>query len=275
MKTRFTSLSISLLFMFVAPSSHAQGNVRVDADGTFSPDLVHTLRNLTEAALRSESARTSKGVSYVLRVGRLGQKIPMSLDEVRADGSVPYSAGLAAMAIEEADVVIPRLVAAVVGRKPVTATASMETVVEVETRELKKKASEQRWAFGAPISPGGFSVMVMRQTPRFRVDLMLEGTGKFGESGSGAGFFGAGGAWFLSEKSSVSPYIAAGAGIVWVDDIEGTGGRVEIGIEVLRLHRMRLTAGIDAIIPGFDPRKNNRFTDARRVYPALQLRVGF
>ena len=113
-----------------------------------------------------------------------------------------------------------------------------------------------------------------RETAHWRVDITLQGTGQWGESGSGAGFFGVGGAWLFSDGPA-SPFIGGGAGMVWVDDQEGTGAHLEAGIELLRLHRMRFIIAGDVIIPAFDPRKGNRFADAKRVYPSIQLRLGF
>jgi hypothetical protein len=46
-------------------------------------------------------------------------------------------------------------------------------------------------------------------------------------------------------------------------------------MELLRLHRMRFIIAADVIIPAFDPREGNRFKDAKRVYPSIQLRLGF
>jgi hypothetical protein len=267
-----TRILILIAVLAGLPSlAHALDAVRVVGDGGFGPEVVSTLHTLTETALRR---RGVSGRSFVLRVGRLGAKIPLSLEETRADGSTLRLESLAATGIEEADTVVARLVEAVVGGKDVSSTARLKTVVEVETAEAKKLPSERHWTFGAPITPGGFYSAYTREAEHFRVDLALQGTGKFGESGSGAGFFGVGVVW-LPSNGSFSPFIGGGAGMVWVDDIEGTGAHLEAGLELLRLHKMRFIVAGDVIIPGFDPRKDNRFADAKRLYPSLQLRVGF
>ena len=271
MRTIINTLAFLALLGASAPIARAQELVRVEGDGGLEVEVVRTLQSLTEAALRQHGVSDRR---FVLRVGRLGHKFPLSLEETARDGSAAYIASLAASEIEEADVVIPRLVEAVLARKDVADTARLRTVVDVETTPMKKLPSERHWAIGAPVSPGGFYSAYTRETAHWRVDLTLQGTGKWGETGSGAGFFGVGAAWLVSD-GSFSPFIGGGAGMVWVDDLEGTGAHLEAGVEFLRLHRMRFIVAADVIIPGFDPRKGNRFTDAKRFYPSLQLRLGF
>jgi len=263
-----------------ADAALAQAVVVAEEDAGLDQATLRTVHSLVEIGLRAHGLAViddERGASrrFRIHVGRLGHGHPLTLEELSLDGSRTLaSASLTATGIEEADVVILRLVEAVLARKPVGETARLATVVEAETAPFKKKPVESRWAIGAPVSPGGFSVAWMQEVQRWRVDLTLQGTGKFGESGSGAGFFGVGGAWFLSEGSA-APYVGVGAGEVWVDDREGTGVHLEVGVEMLRLHRVRLLVAADVIIPGFDPRKDNRFNDAKRVYPAIVLRVGF
>ena len=271
MRTFINALAVGVLLAVMAPIARAQEMVRVEGDGGLELEVVRTLQSMTEAALRQHGVVDRR---FVLRVGRLGHKIPLSLEETAQDGSAAYVASLTAIEIEEADTVIPRLVEAVLSRKDVSGAARLRTVVEVETTPMKKLPSERHWNFGAGLAGEGLYSAYTRETPHYRVDLTFEGIGKAGESGSGASFFGVGGAWFPSD-GSFSPFIGMGAGLVWVDDLEGSGARIEAGIEMLRLHRMRFIVAADVIIPGFDPRKNNRFADAKRVYPSLQLRVGF
>ena len=271
MRTFISTLVLATLLGVPAPTATAQEVVRVLGDGGLDVGVVRTLQQLTEAALRQ---RGVLGRHFVLRVGRLGHKIPLSLEETARDGSSLYVASLAASEIEEADIVIPRLVEAVISRKEVSDTARLRTVVDVETTPMKKLPSERHWSIGSPVAPGGIYVAYTRETAHWRVGVTLLGTGKFGESGSGAGFFGVGAVWLVSD-GPFSPFIGGGAGIVGVDDLEGTGVHLEAGMEMLRLHRIRFSVAADVIIPGYDPRKDNRFADAKRVYPSLQLRVGF
>lgn len=269
-----TFIQIAAITAFISSAStiaSAQEVVRVEASAGFDAEVVRTLQQLTEAALRERGVADRR---FVLRAGRLGNKIPMSLEETARDGSAAHVVNLAATGIEEADVVISRLVDALVSGRSVASTARMRTVVDVETTEPKKLPSERHWTIGAPAFPGGFYSAYTRETANWRVDLTLQGTGKWGESGSGAGFFGVGGAYLFSDGPS-SPFIGGGAGMVWVDDKEGTGAHIEAGMELLRLHRMRFIIAADVIIPAFDPREGNRFKDAKRVYPSIQLRLGF
>ncbi len=271
MRSFINVVAMAVLTCAAPVAAWAQTAVRVEATGRFDPDLVRTLQQLTETALRERGVTDG---AFVLRVGRLGNRIPMSLEVLAGDGSASRVASLAATGIEEADVVVSRLADSVVLRKSVASTARIRTVVEVETEEPKKLPSERHWTIGAPAFPGGFYSAYTRETANWRVDLTLQGTGKWGESGSGAGFFGVGGAYLFSDGPS-SPFIGGGAGMVWVDDKEGTGAHLEAGMELLRLHRMRFIIAADVIIPAFDPREDNRFKDAKRVYPSIQLRLGF
>lgn len=270
MKNLTGVIAIGILLAVPATGVRAQ-EVRVEGDGGLDVEVVRTLQSMTEVALRQHGVFDRH---FVLRVGRLGSKIPLSLEEVKGDGSAALVSSLAASQIEEADLVIPRLVEAVLERKNVGSTARLRTVVDVETAPMKKLPSERHWKLGSPVSPGGFYSSYSRETAHALVGVTLEGTGKWGESGSGAGFFGAGAAWLASD-GPVSPFLGIGAGMVWVDDMEGTGAHIEAGMEMLRLHSMRFIIAADVIIPAFDPRKDNRFTDAKRAYPSLQLRVGF
>ena len=181
--------AITALICSAPVIASAQEVVRVETSAAFDAEVVRTLQQLTEAALRERGVSDRR---FVLRVGRLGNKIPMSLEETARDGSAAHVVNLAATGIEEADVVISRLVDALVSRKSVASTARIRTVVDVETTEPKKLPSERHWTIGAPAFPGGFYSAYTRETANWRVDLTLQGTGKWGESGSGAGFFGVG-----------------------------------------------------------------------------------
>jgi hypothetical protein len=53
------------------------------------------------------------------------------------------------------------------------------------------------------------------------------------------------------------------------------GGRSHDRASAEGRHRMRFIIAGDLIIPAFDPRRGNAFADAKRIYPSIQLRVGF
>ena len=82
----------------------------------------------------------SIGVSkvYVLRVtGRLGRKIPVTLEELTPDLKPIYGSSITTT-IDEADVVIPRLVDAVVDHRSADSNATMRTVTDREAQAFKK-----------------------------------------------------------------------------------------------------------------------------------------
>jgi hypothetical protein len=62
----------------------------------------------------------------------------------------------------------------------------------------------------------------------------------------------------------------------------GTGATVEAGIEALRLHGVRLLAGMQALIPFFDTSHTDYDSSgnpinvgSRAIYPAAFLRIAF
>src|SRR3954462_2552154 len=130
----------SVLVLFAAP---AFAQERADAvlvladDGALEAPAVRAIRNVAASELRKRGIvladeRKTAGVQalddslvevaadvgarrvFALRVGgRLGQKIPLSFDELSADTLAPvYSASLTATGLEECDVVTARLVGA-------------------------------------------------------------------------------------------------------------------------------------------------------------------
>lgn len=84
-----------------------------------------------------------------------------------------------------------------------------------------------------------------------------------------ASFFGVDGAW-IPHDASVSPYLGVGLGSVGGPGREASlGTRLEVGAEFLRLHRVRLMAGVSAIIPFASQPGGDR------VSWGLSLRCGF
>ena len=150
----------SILFLAAAPvlaQDRADAVLVLADDGALDAPAVYAIRNVAASELRrrgiaiSEDRRTEGtrpidgslstlaadlGVRrlFALRVGgRLGQKIPLSLEELMPGSLAPvYAASLTATGLEECDVVTARLVEAVVDRRSADSTAGMRSVTASE-----------------------------------------------------------------------------------------------------------------------------------------------
>lgn len=209
----------------------------------------------TQALLKRTGGRT-----FALRIaGRLGQKLPLALDELKADGSVLNSVSMTAASLEECDIVIPRLVEALLSRKAVEDTARVATVTAQEGRSYEVRSGTSRFVLGLvnPLFSGegdggknGMSLGYLYETPHFQMGV----DGFFARSGDTNLYSQVflHGAW-LPLDGNFSPYLGAGIGNLWGDDRgadidQGTAYRLTAGFEMFRLHHTRLMIGVDYYI---------------------------
>lgn len=213
---------------------------------------LHPLGAETRALLGELGART-----LALRVvGRLGSKVPLNLEELDADDRVIASVSLTAGALEECDVVLPRLVAALVEQRPVAETARIDTVVTTEARPFQKQPGERFWILGISI-------------PTF------SGEGSGGQNGISVGYmyeaksfgFGIQGLWADNKDAKIgaltmdglwlplggqtSPYLGGGVGHMSTQYSSGMGLKAMAGFEMLLLHRARVRLGAELLLPLF------------------------
>jgi hypothetical protein len=274
-------------------------------DGALDPPAVNAIRNVAASELRkrgialAEDRRTG-GVHrvdedlsmlaldlgarrlFALRIGgRLGQKIPLSLDELSADTLAPvHSASLTATGLEECDVVTARLVDDVLGGRSAESTAQMATVTATESKPFAKKPGERFWFIGLPVAlynagstPTGFSLGYGYEAENFRISV----TGAAYSRGSdGVGYLVMEGAW-IPFATELSPYIGGGLGYMGAGGHGGLGGVVEGGLEAFRLHGVRALVGVQLTIPFFDTQEDSGLTVTphRGVYPAAFVRFAF
>ena len=183
MPTFTRHLIAAVLFAFAGgTSAGADAVVIVAEDGGFDTPTVRTVRSLLSTALRArgipvtEDARFAEprpldaetrvalaesGADrlFVLRLGRLGKKVLMSLEELVPDTLAPVrTASLTAERIDESDTVIPRLVRSVVEREPVEKGARIATVTDHESEPFKKKPGEGLFIIGVGLAPLGGSI---------------------------------------------------------------------------------------------------------------------
>ena len=177
-----------------------------------------------------EVPATANVYRVVLR--RLGEKIIVRLSQENPIGTIIIERQLTLANIEEMIPAAPRLVDALVHRKPIDATVDMETVTEHEARELRKISGESLWSMGIfGISmPGtdiaarpmlGFGWSFERPSFaavtdfRFRIQ---EEADLFEAEGDRFSFFSwsIGGKYFFN-KQNISPYVGGGFAIVGVE----------------------------------------------------------
>jgi hypothetical protein len=303
---RFLALRIALsLAAFpVVAQERADAILVIADDGALDAASVHALGNVAASELRRRGIaladeRRTGGVHpvddalldlvtdlgarrvFALRVGgHLGQKIPLALDELSGETLLPvYSASLTATGLEECDVVIARLVEAVLGRRSAESTAQMATVTANESKPFAKKPGERFWFVGLPIglynssgSPAGLSLGYGYEAESFRISVTGAGYARGGDGVSYVALEAA----FIPFSGEFSPYIGGGLGYMGAGGHGGMGGIVEGGIEAFRLHGVRALLGVQLTVPFFDTNQGSAPLIAEHsVYPAGFVRLAF
>jgi hypothetical protein len=138
----------------------------------------------------------------------------------------------------------------------------MPTVTAQESAPFRSRPGEGLFVIGVGLAPLGGSIGWSYEAREWRLGILAQG------ADDGASFFGVEGAW-IPYDGSVSPYVGAGLGSVGGDFDASLGTKLEVGVEAFRLHKVRLIAGVSAIIP-FEPRAGED-----RVSWGLSLRCGF
>jgi hypothetical protein len=269
MRARLSILAVlALASLAASPVAGASAVVIVAEDGGFPPDTVRTVRSLAVTELRTRGIDVVEELrpqerEFVLRLGRLDQKVLITLEDLEPPRTTPeFAATHAASSIDEADVVVPRLVRAVLNREPFEKGARMPTVTAQESAPFRSRPGEGLFVIGVGLAPLGGSIGWSYEARAWRLGILAQG------ADDGASFFGVEGAW-IPYDGSVSPYVGAGLGSVGGDVDASLGTKLEVGVEAFRLHKVRLMAGVTAIIP-FESRPG---TD--RVSWGLSLRCGF
>ena len=214
---------------------------------------------------------------YRIVMRPLGTKIFVRLSEESPVGTIVEERQIMLAGIEEMVSAAPRLVDALVGRKPIESTIDMENVTEQDARFHRKISGESLWHVGilGTSIPGtdivaepGFAFGWNYETPSFAVgtEYRVSGRDNYEDDNDGFSFFAwsIGGRYFFN-KQNISPYAGGGLAIVnasyntteegdWQNngygdyhyydyDSEsdtGLGAYVVAGIELLRLTESRL-----------------------------------
>lgn len=211
---------------------------------------------------------------YRIVMRPLGTKIFVRLSEESPVGSIVEERQMMLAGIEEMVSAAPRLVDALVGRKPIESTIDMDTVTEQDAPLRRKISGESLWHVGilGTSIPGtdivaepGFAFGWNYETPSFAVGTEYRGSGRdnYDDDNDGFSFFAwsIGGRYFFN-KQNIAPYVGGGFAIVnasyetsdernrQYDDYHyygyesesdtGLGAYVVAGIELLRLTESRL-----------------------------------
>lgn len=242
---------------------------------------------------------------YRVALRRLGEKIFVRLSQESPIGTVIAERQMTLANIEEMIPAAPRLVDALVHRKPIDATVDMETVAEQDARELRKITGESLWnvgIFGTTIlgtdiiAEPGWQFGWTYQTPSYSIGTEGRFSGNEDEDDSdGFTFFSwsIGGRYFFN-KQNISPYVGGGLAIIgasfqpkksrenrrqyfdsyehdpwdddrWADD-SGLGLYGVFGIELLRLTQSRLNLEIRVDRPFFSLNSPDK-SDSKDLMP--------
>jgi hypothetical protein len=213
---------------------------------------------------------TANGCSrlFVVHGLRLGRKRVIQLSELKTSTphSVIFSARMSAQKIEELDVVVPRLVRAVLAKKTPRSTAEVDQVTRRESREWRKKDGELLVGGAIPIGSSfhqdaqpsyGLGGLVSYEMEHARLDAAL--VGQFNSRGDELWHGGLTlGAAYLFSATNTSPYLGAniGYGATWmgsdVDDADfGLLVSVGGGVEFFRLYKARMLLDARLTLPTY------------------------
>ena len=205
---------------------------------------------------------------FVVHGLRLGRKRVVQLSELKnvKPHSVIFSARMSAQKIEELDVVVPRLVRAVLSKKTPRSTAEVDQVTRRESREWRKKDGELLVGGAIPIGSSfhkdaqpsyGLGGLVSYEMEHARLDGAL--VGQFNSRGDELWHGGLTlGAAYLFSATNTSPYLGAnlGYGATWmgsdVDDADfGLLVSVGGGVEFFRLYKARMLLDARLTLPTY------------------------
>ncbi len=171
-----------------------------------------------------EAPASASAYRVVLR--RLGEKIFVRLSQENPVGTIIIERQILLANIEEMVLAAPRLVDALVHRKPIASTVDMESVTEQEAAVRRKITGESLWNVGilGTFIPGtdivaepGFEFGWSYETPSYAVGTEFRGSGRdeYEADGDSFSFFSwsIGGRYFFN-KQNISPYVGGGLAIV-------------------------------------------------------------
>ena len=229
----FLACVISSVVPQVDASAPSTAAVLIDDAGIPDADA-QTAAMLVHDELRKHGISVSEPVwkvpvsanVYRIVMRPLGTKIFVRLGEESPVGTIVEERQIMLAGIEEMVSAAPRLVDALVNRKPIDSTIDMETVTEQDARIHRKISGESLWHVGILgtsipgtdiIAEPGFAFGWYYETPSFAVGTEYRGSGRdnYEDDNDGFSFFAwsIGGRYFFN-KQNMSPYVGGGLAIV-------------------------------------------------------------
>lgn len=214
----------------------------------------------TADLVKSAASDAGAGAVYSLSIYPLGTKLYVELRELDAGMNVRAQRNLQAQNVEELDLVLPRLVRAIVTREPVEQTVQIETVTAKEGRDWGKKPGESGWGIGILAGfdagrPVGFDFRWLYEMEHVRLNVGIGGMGAAEDESAFNVFRLSTGVSYLFSTGEVSPYAGADLAYLDLEDAAGTGKGLgiipHVGVELFRLHRARVFFEAGVMLPFF------------------------
>jgi hypothetical protein len=267
---------------------------------------VEVLQVMETADVKAAAAAAPAGARvFVLDAIRLGSKFLLKLGEFDAAGRQVFGEQISAAGMEELDLVTPRVVKAVLLRKNLEETQTVENLTRQEGRQWNKKWGEFYWGFGIPFAMTfnpvsnlsyGLNFKALYEMERLRIDYYL-GFAVEGHGGTDLNLFDTDlSVNYLFTTGNFSPYLGGGVGFS-VMTVNGSDFQAEdngahfaanAGVELFRLYGTRLLLGLRTILPlyqmdddadwVYDPLTGTSHQEAsgsRRWMPVFMTEVSF
>lgn len=226
-------------------------------------------------ALRRAAAGAGATAIYALGLSPLGRKLYVRVEELDAELQPRAERHLQAAGAEELDLVIPRLVKAIVAGRPVEATQSLETLTAKEGRAPEKKPGESMWGLGVlggASGAVGYELRWAYEMEHVRLDIAWGAVAKSGGYGPDVTHLVVGAAYVFGAQD-IAPYLGARIGridLTTEDEAgEGLGVVVTAGVELFRLRRARLLLEAGGILPLFRVKAGGFDTAGTSSYRAV------
>lgn len=221
------------------------------------------------------------GDAFRVDIEQLGGQLLVRVAIERPLGTPKVTRRLTLSGYEEMNVAAGRLAEALVHDKPLDETATVTSVVQADTAPSQKKRGNTAFGLGligvtmsaadVYFAPGGEGSLFY-ETPDIAIGATLAAAGGRGVSGhdTKASYFAFSvGARRYFSQADTSPFLGGGAAYTNLysrsdrvgdtgDRSDGLGGYVEGGVQLLRLHKHHLSAGLRLDAPLY--RVNDRYS---------------
>jgi hypothetical protein len=246
-----------------------------------SPELDRLLPLSEEVKKIAQAAGAQK--IYALTLSALGGKIIVRVEEFTADLQPIQNRRLSSRGPEELDIVIPRVVKALITGKSAEDSAEIDTVTQQEGRKWEKKPGEFMWGGGVMLGGGlaegaliayGFDLRSVYEMKHFRLNAVTGGILNVKDKGNGF-IYGMVGASYIPSSSDWSPYFGGGFAYLasGVDGKvgNGVGANVHVGFEAFRLHRARMLIEFGALLPFYQVEDNGEESYVVELYGLVSV----